>query len=665
MTLKWGFLDTLHNTKEQSMVPRRSLNNILLACATGLFLLSLATSVEAEDRFNIGDSSDWDLTFIDGSTGLESGNSSAFAGDQIQLSIEVSNSDTNAGHDEWSFNITVDGESSPDLTGFLDGSMESITVNVSFGPLPEGEVHLVFSIDSNTQSRTLILPVEPNPLNLTAAGSPEIALIGEPAHIGDTLTASILVHNQGSSPQTVQLELIPGSGEPILGAPISINPGSSREVSTSFIPNAAGPMEIEWRVHSANGGVARELNGSTSVEVLASQTMSLVIDSTNWDLMNGLDVDLSIYLTEGRARNVNIQVSILDQTVESVLQSFDLIIDPGRRQISLTLGEPSADSLIITVEAVDWTASENLEIHRTLTPPFLDLNVDSSGVSSPPKTGEQVSIPYVLSNDGNTPTLTGEVRVVRTSDGMILDSKTTSAVGPDDSSPGSLTISNWPDSKVVEVEIIWITSEISESKLLEIVSYSDAESGAELPFDLTAAIYGAVSGLVLVMFILVMYRTVSERVADTGESRFNKMREARGERKKAAATQKRQIACPQCAQDLSIPATHSGTVKCPACTSRFSVEATASLDDADDVANDSASRADPQTDSSLPVKAAGDSPSPPSNDLEPQSLVSRSMTDLLSCPSCDQTLKVPVERRPVKARCPACRSEFIAEVGQE
>lgn len=665
MTLKRGFLDTLDNTKEQPMVPRRSLRNILFACATGLFLLSLASSVEAEDRFTIEDSSDWDVTFRDSSTGFESGNSSAFAGDQIQLSIEVSNSDTNAGHDEWSFNITVDGASSPDLTGFLDGSMDSIIVNISFGPLPEGEVHLVFSIDSNTQSRTMILPVEPNPLNFTAAGSPEIALIGEPAHVGDTLTASILVHNQGSSPQTVQLELIPGNAEPVLGAPISINPGSSREVSTSFIPTEAGPMEIDWRVHSANGGVGRELNGSASVEVLASQTMSLVIDSTNWDLMNGLYVDLSIYLTEGRSRDVNLEVSILDQTIESVLQSFDLVLDPGRRQISLTLGEPSADSLIIRVEAVDWTASENLEIHRTLIPPIIDLNVDSSGVSSPPKTGDQVLIPYVLSNDGNTPTLTGEVRVVRTSDGMILDSKSTSVVGPDDSISGSLTISNWPDSKVVEVEIIWITSEISESKLLEIVSYSDAESGAELPFDLTAAIYGAVSGLVLVMFILVMYRTVSERVADTGESRFNKMREARGERKKAATAQKRQIACPQCAQDLSIPATHSGAVKCPACTARFTVEATAPFDNADDVAANTATRPAPQTEPSASPVPGDVPPSPPSNDPEPESLVTRSMTDLLSCPSCDQTLKVPVERRPVKARCPACRSEFIAEVGQE
>ena len=47
-----------------------------------------------------------------------------------------------------------------------------------------------------------------------------------------------------------------------------------------------------------------------------------------------------------------------------------------------------------------------------------------------------------------------------------------------------------------------------------------------------------------------------------------------------------------------------------------------------------------------------------------QEIIARSMIDLLSCPSCDQSLKVPIERRPVKARCPACRSEFLAEVGE-
>ena len=45
--------------------------------------------------------------------------------------------------------------------------------------------------------------------------------------------------------------------------------------------------------------------------------------------------------------------------------------------------------------------------------------------------------------------------------------------------------------------------------------------------------------------------------------------------------------------------------------------------------------------------------------------ISKSTNDILSCPSCDQKLKIPLDKRPVKARCPACRCEFFAEVGND
>jgi len=37
-----------------------------------------------------------------------------------------------------------------------------------------------------------------------------------------------------------------------------------------------------------------------------------------------------------------------------------------------------------------------------------------------------------------------------------------------------------------------------------------------------------------------------------------------------------------------------------------------------------------------------------------------SPTDVIDCPSCEQTLKVPINRRPVVARCPACMTTFRA-----
>ena len=171
-------------------------HNLLVITASVVLVTLISINVSAEERFTIENSADWEITVIDNSTSLQSENSSAYAGDLIQLSIEISNADTTAGHDEWRFFTEVDGQTTPELTGFLEGTESTVIVNISFGPLPEGVLRLIFSIDSTQQNESLTLLVEPNPLNLTAASSSEIALIGEPVHVGDSLTASILVHNQ-------------------------------------------------------------------------------------------------------------------------------------------------------------------------------------------------------------------------------------------------------------------------------------------------------------------------------------------------------------------------------------------------------------------------------------------------------------------------------------
>ena len=621
-------------------------HNLLVITASVVLVTLISINVSAEERFTIENSADWEITVIDNSTSLQSENSSAFAGDLIQLSIEISNADTTAGHDEWRFFTEVDGQTTPELTGFLEGTESTVIVNISFGPLPEGVLRLVFSIDSTQQNESLTLLVEPNPLNLTAASSSEIALIGEPVHVGDSLTASILVHNQGQNPESVSLLISSDGLEQIQGESILINPGSSREVSASFSPSSPGSMNLDWKVYSSNGGVARELNGSTVIEVLEPQSIQLVVDTLDWNLENGLNSEISLYLSEGRSREVEIEVSILDQTIESTLQSFQITMDPGRRQLNLDFGNPTADSLIFRARPISWIADEEIEIKTNLISPNLELVVSSEGVIVAPVIGESVNIPFTLINNGNTQTLPGEVRVVRNSDWMILDTIPTYSINPGGSFSGEFTIEEWPDSKVVDVHIIWLTSGVTESLLLEIETYSDNNAEAELPFDIMAAIYGTVTGLVLVMFILVMYRTVSESVEDTGKSRFNRIREARGEKKKSAAVQKREIPCPECDQRLHIPNSHSGAVKCPACTSRFIV---------DPIPSDGVG--------SIPEEDISENQSESHMLQLPKQISARSMDDLLSCPSCHQTLKIPIDKRPVKARCPACRSEFLAEFG--
>ena len=39
----------------------------------------------------------------------------------------------------------------------------------------------------------------------------------------------------------------------------------------------------------------------------------------------------------------------------------------------------------------------------------------------------------------------------------------------------------------------------------------------------------------------------------------------------------------------------------------------------------------------------------------------KSSDDILHCPTCDQALRVQIEKRPVMSRCPVCKTKFMAE----
>ncbi len=47
-------------------------------------------------------------------------------------------------------------------------------------------------------------------------------------------------------------------------------------------------------------------------------------------------------------------------------------------------------------------------------------------------------------------------------------------------------------------------------------------------------------------------------------------------------------------------------------------------------------------------------------EIETEQLWSSSKDDILACPKCARKLKVPYERRPAKAKCPACQTIFEA-----
>ena len=83
-------------------------------------------------------------------------------------------------------------------------------------------------------------------------------------------------------------------------------------------------------------------------------------------------------------------------------------------------------------------------------------------------------------------------------------------------------------------------------------------------------------------------------------------------------------------------------VRCPSCKSNFDTEDGNSEVD-DNITNDQQDNQGTQYDV----------------------MVVSSNLDMLDCPECSQKLKIPLGKRPVRARCPACRSEFMATKGVE
>ena len=94
----------------------------------------------------------------------------------------------------------------------------------------------------------------------------------------------------------------------------------------------------------------------------------------------------------------------------------------------------------------------------------------------------------------------------------------------------------------------------------------------------------------------------------------------------ASTTEKRTIECKECNKRLQVPIDYSGQVKCPSCLITFNAK----------------------IDSESKIK---------NND---EDLFSRSNNDVIECPKCDQVLRVPYDKRPAKARCPACKCIFNA-----
>tara|TARA_Y100000588_G_scaffold395040_1_gene519327 strand:+ start:3518 stop:5062 length:1545 start_codon:yes stop_codon:yes gene_type:complete len=466
--------------------------------------------------------------------------------------------------------------------------------------------------------------------NFSSSGGSGIAISGEPAHIGDSLRASVLVSNSGNSSGSVSLKLANlANVESFEGAPVNISPGSTREVSVYFSPSSNGSNSYRWWISSFEGPDPESLEGEFSVDALPNQILDATIESFQWG-DDGLILDASVHLSSGLSRNLLVQVSVGTQGSISLLQSIIVEADPGRRPLEFHLGQPIADSVYIEAIPTGWTLAEESANSSQISVDMPSvtssaLMVESSFVPSKPTPGDKVIATISLTNGDNFHTKDGSVRVILSSDKTILAETSVQSIIPGGTISSDVSIPSWPEGERVELEVHWSAGGVTATSYLSIDS-NVADEGMAFPFDVVSAAYGVLVGILAILVGTLAWRAVTTRTPTTSELGLRDTKEATEARSRI---KKSEISCTFCEQRLMIPSNHSGGVRCPSCSMEFRVgEEETTLGE---------------------------------EETTPEPLISRSSEDNLNCPECDQTLRVPIEKRPAISRCPVCKTEFLAE----
>ena len=468
-----------------------------------------------------------------------------------------------------------------------------------------------------------------NSTNFSSSGSSDLVISGEPAFVGDTLTAALMVTNNGNQTGSVSLQITNDESERTFqGEYISISPGSTREVQTSFTMELPGNNEFNWQLSVQGQPGHTNLEGNLSIEASISQILNLSAESISWSPPEGLEIDVSIFLSEGKARPILLAVSSEVAGGTENLQEILLEANPGRRVIDLSLGNPETTEITIQAIPLQWESSifsQNIT-KKSVTAPYIDSSsIILEAIFNPEKPSPQsrVLVTITLSNEGEEMAQSGKLRLISSSQRTVLAESAVPSLMPGSAVTTEMPIPIWIERDNVDVEVQWSSDGVVSSRIYSIEP-EISNQGLELPFDIVAAGYGVLAGVLMILVGTFSWRAVSSRTPTTSDLR---LREAKESQSTLLRTEKREIMCSFCDQRLMVPNDHVGAVKCPSCTMEFMVKG------------------------------------PDESDEETQEItVVKSFEDILHCPTCDQALRVQLEKRPVISRCPDCKTQFMAEV---
>ena len=489
--------------------------------------------------------------------------------------------------------------------------------------------------------------------HIMRAGSDGLTVTGGPFHVGDPIPLAILVHNGGDFAGSASLEVreSSGGGAESGGAwtrldTRTLEVGSSLELSALYPSTSSGDRLVEWRIVSANSLVSEDCFGQISLNVQPSQSLDVEYNSYSWSLDSGLDVVFTTMLSSGESRQILLEIGTSSASGDDVQISAEIQLSPGQRTLTYNLGHPTTSSVAwVKLTPIAWSSSTLAEDELSLIRPNPQLSLTIDSVSpETPIPGEPASVTFTLSNAGGGSTLAGELILTDIKhDGEVLWVGTAPVVESEGSYSKTITLDSWPSDNAVDLGLIWHTSDAEITGIGSFLSQSQESSDRGYTVDWIAIVYGALAGLLIGL----VTRTVMRARAGVPLMSRRERGERTAKAKKVVTKkieEKVEVACPACDQRLRVPSTYSGTARCPACAQTFPVEATVEVEEFEEEITEEAPE---------PLAQVEDEPE--------QEKQSASAGDVIHCPDCEQKLKVPYQRRPVRARCPACKCEFLAK----
>ncbi len=457
------------------------------------------------------------------------------------------------------------------------------------------------------------------------AGHSTPSILGGPWHAGDDITLSLLLRNEGDAIGTSHLEIEIG-GIVQEGPPISLDSGKAGEVTHSFSVASSGDKMVNWSIVSGDGVVDSNLSGSIPLPVLDSQVIVFEIESVDVE-DEGVVISWSAELSEGKDRLVNLKFGAIQDGLKGVGIVEERLLLPGITYGSVNIGFQDGQEVYIDLSEIGWTIGFSSFTDDEAQMPSFEINpqitVNPNTQPRVPSVGSKVTVYYTLTNIATGTVPQGQI-VVTDASGEILGSGTSPEV-----TSGSIdhsTVVSWPSGENVRVSVSWYVAgkSVSDDVLVNSEKIESEADDFEIPWG------GILGGLTLGMVAIFAVRIKNS------PGREKKEKAPKSTKVSATKEEKIEVACPTCDRRLRVPDTYSGAVRCPECETKFDVEA--------------------KVETSIPEEKQHTA-----EKLSPaEDLFSSSDNDILGCPKCTRKLKVPYDKRPAKARCPACSTIFEA-----